>query len=58
MIFAQAMSKGAKMLEKGREMKKQLRSNPDETDLSITDGTSAITGVPKDRTKEHQIDNH
>ena len=39
-------------------MKKQLRSNPEEAELSITDGTSAISGVPKVRTKEHLIDNH
>ena len=82
----QAMTKGAKMLEKERERKKQdgemhhsmnvsnyissIVKNLNNTflaadaraapgaDMSISDGSSEISGVPKDREKKHDISNH
>ena len=83
------MTKGAKMLEKERERKKEGQLSPlfahcflsffsmqfffynisptisaaDANtkaggDISISDGSSEISGVPKDREKPHDISNH
>ena len=87
-LILQAMTKGAKMLEKERERKKEGRlsslfahcflsffsmyffydvsptiSAADANtraggDISISDGSSEISGVPKDREKPHDISNH